>query len=1288
MYKKWNLFIILTLLLGLVFTRPAQIVVAAVASATADFIFTSSPNPSNFGQEVTFSLSATGSDPTYPPFGYVNFYDNETEIEYCHQTTLNYPNSSSPQAGQSAICKTSILEVGTHTITAKFSSIISSIYADDTIVLNENQIVDGQIPLRIEPTSLIDAIVNSYYQMQFIAYYPDETPCDNCSWWSGLEELPESIGLFGETGELLGTPTSEGIYNFTVYVDDHNGASGSQNYSLHVTKAKAIVDVDNATTFVGNTNPITLGATVHHSDLTFSPQPTGKISFSVSGVPVPGCSGVNAKSTDLWGHAECGSFIPTGLAVGSYQIQVNFTPDAASSTTYMSSTGTGALQVNAPQAIVSGRVFLDDNKNAKYDEGEAAQGNWNVFLNQDCDGFLEGNVVTDPYTGGFSFEPVPLENTYCLFVDLTGYTGYEQTTPYNNLTLSDYQYFEIGVYYPHITILPFSQELQSGSVGTYYEQLFEISGGTEPYTIEPTAALPAGLAFDKNMLSLSGTPTVGGMGQLNLYVTDSNGLSASREYSFRIMADGDFTFTSSSNPSSPGEAVTFMVSASGEADTQIGKLPPTGFVTFFADENEIVDCSFLYLNVVLDDPENPVFGNYPVTCTTDALGEGSHEISAIFVDPFEIYNQPTLSLTQQVGVVSSLAISPETLAFAAYQTPYSQQLTASGGTEPYTFTLLNGSLPNGINLRDDGLLSGFADFPAAPGTYPLTVQVIDANGVIASRNYDFVLDKGMPEVTIRTDANISWHIPFSVSAEVLKKTSDGNFAVLNGTVAFYIDDIPVPGCNTVTEMDGYYHCANVSMDLSVGTHTLKADYTPTDWYTGYYYPGSGSVELTMQPISLPISGSTFMDANQNGSWGEGESKITGSDWTINLDQGCDGEVDYSTNTVWGNFSFNNFSVSGQCHRISVVGAPGYQQTTQLEDFIPVPGTPTIIMVGFYYPTITLSPSEHALPSSIVGVEYNQEFSASGGTGPYTFTVLENYFSALPVGLTLSAEGVLSGTPTEVSYSTFIVKATDANGAIGQSSYSLTIEQVKIDGDFTFTSSSNPSTLSEVVTFTVSASGAAETPLGVLPPTGVVTFLVDGTEISGCSNLYLNLLLDENGIPMFGNYPVTCVMDALGEGSHEITATYYDLLNAYNQPTLALTQVVNASVSADLSISNADSKDPVKPGSKLLYTLTVSNLGADLAESVIVTDKLDVNTTYLSVSAPRGWSCSYVGNSGTVTCTTDSLASGSSAIIKITVMVNKTAKVGKELVNNAFVSSATFDPNLSNNSVVQKTLVAK
>jgi uncharacterized repeat protein (TIGR01451 family) len=133
--------------------------------------------------------------------------------------------------------------------------------------------------------------------------------------------------------------------------------------------------------------------------------------------------------------------------------------------------------------------------------------------------------------------------------------------------------------------------------------------------------------------------------------------------------------------------------------------------------------------------------------------------------------------------------------------------------------------------------------------------------------------------------------------------------------------------------------------------------------------------------------------------------------------------------------------------------------------------------------------------------------------------------------------------------------------------------------------------------------------------------------------------------------------------------------------------VNAPVlSADLSLTKTDSKDPVKPGAQLVYTLTVSNLGPDTAETLTLVDTLDRNTKYVSTSAPRGWACSYANYA--VTCTRTSLASGSSAIIKITVTVNKAAKPGKELVNNATVSSAINDPILTNNTVVQKTLVTK
>jgi choice-of-anchor B domain-containing protein len=85
------------------------------------------------------------------------------------------------------------------------------------------------------------------------------------------------------------------------------------------------------------------------------------------------------------------------------------------------------------------------------------------------------------------------------------------------------------------------------------------------------------------------------------------------------------------------------------------------------------------------------------------------------------------------------------------------------------------------------------------------------------------------------------------------------------------------------------------------------------------------------------------------------------------------------------------------------------------------------------PTITVSPT--SLPNGTQGTPYNQTITASGGTAPYTFAVTSG---SLPVGLSLSNAGVLSGTPTGSGTSNFNVTATDSDGCSGTRSYALTI----------------------------------------------------------------------------------------------------------------------------------------------------------------------------------------------------------------------------------------------------------
>jgi hypothetical protein len=58
--------------------------------------------------------------------------------------------------------------------------------------------------------------------------------------------------------------------------------------------------------------------------------------------------------------------------------------------------------------------------------------------------------------------------------------------------------------------------------------------------------------------------------------------------------------------------------------------------------------------------------------------------------------------------------------------------------------------------------------------------------------------------------------------------------------------------------------------------------------------------------------------------------------------------------------------------------------------------------------------------------FSQTFTQTGGVGATTFSTV----NALPVGMTLAANGVLSGTPTQAGGFDIVVTATDANGCTG------------------------------------------------------------------------------------------------------------------------------------------------------------------------------------------------------------------------------------------------------------------
>jgi len=194
------------------------------------------------------------------------------------------------------------------------------------------------------------------------------------------------------------------------------------------------------------------------------------------------------------------------------------------------------------------------------------------------------------------------------------------------------------------------------------------------------------------------------------------------------------------------------------------------------------------------------------------------------------------------------------------------------------------------------------------------------------------------------------------------------------------------------------------------------------------------------------------------------------------------------------------------------------------------------------PTITLAPT--TLPDGTLSVAYSQPITATGGTSPYTFTII---LGALPTGLTLTTGGLLSGTPSAAGSFTFTVKATDNVGCFGTQIYTIIINpsgcpvislspttlptaSVGIPYSQTITASGGTAPYTYLVTYGSPPAGLSLSSAGVLSGTRTspnnYTFTVTATDSAGCRGSRIYTML--GGCPVITISPTT-----LPEGTYGI-----------------------------------------------------------------------------------------------------------------------------------------------------------
>ena len=354
---------------------------------------------------------------------------------------------------------------------------------------------------------------------------------------------------------------------------------------------------------------------------------------------------------------------------------------------------------------------------------------------------------------------------------------------------------------------------------------------------------------------------------------------------------------------------------------------------------------------------------------------------------------PTYNLTI---LCQSITVNAPSLNSGTAGSPFSATFTQSGAIGTATFSLAGGSLPTGVTLAANGTLSGT---PLQTGAFPITVKVTDGNGCTGTAAYTL-----------------------TIACQAITVTHP---AVMSGTVG-------TPFSQQYTQSGG------------IGTVTFT---TSSTLPAGMTLAANGTLSGTPTQVgSFPL---TVIATDSNGCTGSNTFTLTIVCQTITVTN-----PSVTTGTVGTPFSQSFFQSGG-------IGAVTFGTSSTLPAGLTLTatgilsGTPT--QPGTFNITVTatdangcsgsgptytlviscqnITVTNPSTATGTAGTAFSQTFTQSGGIGTVTFATS----SALPAGLSLAANGTLSGTPTQTGTFAIVVVATDANGCSGTgATYTLVI----------------------------------------------------------------------------------------------------------------------------------------------------------------------------------------------------------------------------------------------------------
>ena len=655
--------------------------------------------------------------------------------------------------------------------------------------------------ITVSPATLPDGTIGTLYDQSVSA--TGGTPPHTFSVTGGT--LPNGLTLNPATGQITGTPTALGTFNFVITATDIYGCSGSTAYTVTIHCPVITVDpatlpngtvgtlYDQTVSGSGGAAPYTFAVTngslpggltldTNSGQITGTPSAAGTFNFDITATDSNGCTGVRSYSVTMdcpvvtvnpatlpdgtigalydqtvsgsggtapYTFAVTNGSLPNGLTLDTSTGQITGTPTAlgtdgfditATDTYGCSGTITYSITINCPAITVNPATLPNGTLGTPYDQTVSGSGGVAPYTFAVTNGSLPTGLTLDTNTGQISGTPT-VAGTFNFDITATDANGCTGVTSYS-VTMSC----------PVITVNPAT--LPNGTVGTLYDQTVSGSGGVAPYTFAVTnGSLPTGLTLNTSTGQISGTPTAAGTFNFDVTATDANGCTGVTSYSITMNCPV-ITVNPATLPNGIiGVLYDQTVSGSG------GTAPYTFAVTNGSLPN----------GLTLDSNTGQITG------TPTALGTFNFDITA--TDTYGCSGTQSYSVTINCPVIT---VNPATLPNGTVGTLYDQTVSGSGGAAPYTFAVTNGTLPTGLTLNSStGQISGT---PSAVGTFNFDITATDANGCTGVTSYSITMD--CPTITVNPATLPNGTIGASYDQTVSGSggTAPYTFAVTNGSL--------------------------------------------------------------------------------------------------------------------------------------------------------------------------------------------------------------------------------------------------------------------------------------------------------------------------------------------------------------------------------------------------------------------------------------------------------------------------------------------------------------------------